>query len=361
MGRFERLAIATTAGLVLGMFVVGSLYPVNMTVSSPRAVYRIDDSAAKQAVKKITLEQHLDDAFNAVEVNVVAGASIAPSKHLAKSVSQAFQRIGFNLDDVRSGNSEVPPVFLRKMPIDLASLREVKFRKQVFFQTMLPLVLQANDEINSDRERLISLTQQHKQGVKLLPQDRLWLIVLAERYKTKRGNYAELIKRVDTIPVSLALAQAAEESGWGTSRFVHEGNAVFGQWTWSKGQGIVPEGRDEGKTHKIRAFDTLLDSVRAYMKNLNTHRAYRELRRERSAKRKSPGVVNGYQLVGTLIRYSERGEKYVSALRAIINVNKLKRLDRAKLGEPSTLPPIAGGRLTQSNANTLAPIGNIAS
>lgn len=349
MGRFERLAIATSASLVLGMFVISSLYPVNTGTGSPRSILHLDVSTLKQAHQNARAKDHLADVFNTVEVKVVAGANIAQPSHLAKDVSQAFQNIGFDLDEVRRGSSEVPPVFLNKMPIDLASLREVKFRKQIFFQTVLPLVLQANEEIRVERERLISLTRQLEDGTRLLPQDRLWLIVLAERYKTARGNYGELIKRVDSIPVSLALAQAAEESGWGTSRFVHEGNAIFGQWTWSKGKGIVPGQREEGKSHKVRAFDSLLDSVRAYMKNLNTHRAYRELRGMRSVKRKSPGFVDGYQLAGHLNRYSERGEKYVSALKAIINVNKLRHLDRAKLGQPSELPPVSGRRLTQSN------------
>ena len=154
---------------------------------------------------------------------------------------------------------------------------------------------------------------------------------MAERYKVKRGSVNELIKRVDIIPVSLALAQAAEESGWGTSRFTREGNAMFGQWTTAKGEGLVPLDRDENKTHKVRAFKSLFHSARAYALNLNTHRAYQSLRSMRLRLRKKGAPISGHILAESLLSYSERGEDYVKALRALMTINKLKYFDEAVL------------------------------
>ena len=154
---------------------------------------------------------------------------------------------------------------------------------------------------------------------------------MADRYKVPADNLALLIRRVDVIPPSLALAQAAEESGWGTSRFARQGNAIFGQWTTADGPGLVPRERDEDKDHKVRIFGKLIDSVRAYMLNLNTHRAYRELRRARAALRRAGEPLNGHTLARFLHRYSERGADYVSAIRTMIEANGLDRLDDARL------------------------------
>ena len=155
--------------------------------------------------------------------------------------------------------------------------------------------------------------------------------MLAERYNVDESDLTELLKRVDGVPVSLALAQAAEESGWGTSRFSLEGNAIFGEWTFSNHQGLVPRDRESGKSHRVRTFNTLLDSVRAYVHNLNTHRAYQNFRILRSEMRESGSPVHGRKLSKTLTSYSERGSEYIEGLRAIISVNKLDRLDNAKL------------------------------
>ena len=141
---------------------------------------------------------------------------------------------------------------------------------------------------------------------------------------------------MDIIPPALALAQAAEESGWGTSRFVIEGNALFGQWTVEGDRGIVPARRDADRSHKIKAFETLLDAVRAYARNLNTHRAYRKLRTQRQRMRLDGTPIRGRRLIETLTSYSERGVDYVKDLRAIMTVNKLDGLDAAKLSQSET-------------------------
>lgn len=247
-----------------------------------------------------------------------------------KQLRQTFRQISFELEKVADGQHPVPRLFVTRLPSDLTAMREVSERKDVFFKSMLPLVLKVNEDLRAERSRLWTLHSQQRLGEKLDAIDRLWLHVMAERYKVKRGDIDALLDRVDVVPTSLVMAQAAEESGWGTSRFTREGNALFGQWTWD-GKGIEPLRRDDGKTHKIRAFDSLLDSVQAYANNLNTHRAYRKLRHARATMRSTGDVVDGYTLAGYLTSYSERGPAYVATLRTIMSVNDLDRFDGAKL------------------------------
>ena len=135
-----------------------------------------------------------------------------------------------------------------------------------------------------------------------------------------------------------ALAQAAEESGWGTSRFVHEGNAVFGQWTFSDSGSLVPARRDDDKFHRVRVFSSLLDSVRAYARNLNTHSAYRGVRRQRHELRLKGAPLDGLLMVDNLKSYSQRGEKYVETIRTLIETNNLHRLDDARLRDGKSRP-----------------------
>ena len=182
---------------------------------------------------------------------------------------------------------------------------------------MLPLILQVNDEILGRSAAIVGFACPRDETENICPLwTVLWLIVLAERYKVKHGDVKELLKRVDIMPTSMALAQAAEESGWGTSRFSREGNAIFGQWTFSDAEGLVPLKRQAGRTHKVRAFRSLLDSVRSYARNLNTHQAYRKLRTVRQQMRRDGTAVRGRRLIETLTSYSERGVDYVKGLRA---------------------------------------------
>ncbi|MEG3617033.1 glucosaminidase domain-containing protein [Magnetovibrio sp. PR-2] len=247
----------------------------------------------------------------------------------------------YDLDEVLAGQREVPRITQAALPKNLSAVRETNARKQIFFKTVLPLVLQVNEQIEAERGRLWELQSQIMRGKELDALDRLWLAVLAEQYGTRRGDIVAILERHDVVPPSLALAQAATESAWGTSRFVREGNAMFGEWTFkSDHKGIVPNGRENGKTHRVRAFDTLQDSVRSYVANLNKHRAYKEFRAERTHMRAQGRVVDGMELAGTLHRYSERGAAYVAELRAIISTNDLDLLDNAQLTSNGTLEPI---------------------
>jgi Bax protein len=251
----------------------------------------------------------------------------------AQTLLAAFDQLGYDWSAVQNSSLDVPRIFLASMPHDIAQIRQAKTRKTIFLKTMLPLILQANEEVMADRHRLWQLYHDTSLGLVIAAKDRLWLAVMADRYRTKRGDISMLLDRVDVVPPSMALAQAAEESGWGTSRFAREGNAIFGQWTFSEIDDLVPHKRDSGKKHRIRSFSSLLNSVRAYVYNLNGHLAYREFRSLRAQMRAGGKTLEGVVLIGKLLRYSQKGQKYVDDIREIIRFNKLQQLDGARLGK----------------------------
>ncbi len=188
-------------------------------------------------------------------------------------VKDAFTSAGYELDAVRRGQVAVPRVRLASLPYDLPQMRRAQDRKAVFLRYMLPYVLEANNRVRRQRERLVSLRPKIDKGQRLGEEEAMWLDALYDEYRVTAGDLAALSMRVDTVPVSLALAQAAVESGWGTSRFAQEGNAPFGQWTSKDHAGMVPKQREAGRTHKVRAFDSLKLSAESYLRNLNPHRA----------------------------------------------------------------------------------------
>lgn len=231
----------------------------------------------------------------------------------------------------------VPRTFLTKLPDNLPELEDAKRRKQLFVSAMLPIILRANELIIADRGRLLTIKDRLENGEAEGKHQRTWLEQLAKSHRVKLDNPASveqidlLLFRVDIIPPSLALAQAAIESGWGTSYFAQEGNALFGQWVWGDEEGILPRARDDGKTHRIRSFEYLLDSVRSYMTNLNRHKSYKGLRDRRAELRTHNLVVTGSSLAPALVSYSERGTDYVSDIMSIIDFNDLDGLDSASL------------------------------
>jgi Bax protein len=269
-----------------------------------------------------------------------ARVAIAASPELAfmttLSVDQlenSFRRTGYSLDLVRKFNKPVPRLRLATLPAGLSEIRNVKRRKTVFLSVVLPMVLEANSHIAADRRRLIYISDMIAAGRPVPENAKTWLEQLAARYKTSPERLDILLLRVDVVPASLAIAQAAIESGWGTSRFATQGNAIFGQWTTAGGRGLVPEGRETGMTHKVRAFDRLSDSVKAYLLNLNTHRAYRHLRTKRAEIRSGGKKPDGLSLAEGLEAYSQKGTEYVDLLRSIIRVNRLMPFDEAILSD----------------------------
>lgn len=264
------------------------------------------------------------------------GAAVVQPPHSTDSLRANFRRLGYDLEKVRAGDGRVPSYFVTRMPADLVQVPDVKVRKAVFLQSVLPLILRVNEEILAERRRLAGLEEQLRSGLSLDQVDRLWLAVMAERYGENRID--DLSRRVDIIPPSLALAQAAEETGWGTSRFARQGNAIFGQRTYTKEGDMVPLRRDAGKTHRVKAFNSLIDSVRSYAFTLNSHWAYQGFRRTRAAMRNEGTPLDGSVLAGHLLRYSTRGEAYVKTIRVIISGNNLGRLDAARLApEPPSI------------------------
>lgn len=199
-------------------------------------------------------------------------------------------------------------------------------RKERFFAFLRPIIEQQNERVLEDRGRLEQLAAEGDPGWL----DRRWLHGLAEDYGLDPEEYEDdtlitaLLRRVDAVPVSLALAQAAKESGWGTSRFARKGNNFFGQWCYEPGCGLVPRARGAGRSHEVRAFDSPRDSVASYLRNINTHPGYRELRRARAGLRAAGRPLSGLVLAEQLHRYSERGQPYVEEIKGLIRYNDLE-------------------------------------
>lgn len=251
----------------------------------------------------------------------------------AETVLATFERLGYDFALVRAGALEVPPVYLQAMPADMGDLQEPEMRKRIFFKTVLPLILRVNEDIRADRHRVSYIRQLIDAGRYVSGADRQWLARLMGRYDVADGDVDELLQRLDVIPPSLALAQAAEESGWGTSRFAREGNALFGQYTTATDGHLVPTGLEDRPGIRVQAFNRLLDSVHAYALNLNTHSAYRRFRNVRAAMRTEGTTIDGMQLAQTLDRYSARGDAYVRTILSLIRGNRLSALDGARLAE----------------------------
>jgi Bax protein len=251
----------------------------------------------------------------------------------AEALDLYFDALDFDLESVRKGDGAVPRRYLASLPPDLDDLASPGDRKQLFIKALLPLVLKVNEEIESDRGRLERVRKRLARSRALNPVDTVWLDEQFVRYDVGDDDLAELARRMDVIPPSLALAQAAEESGWGTSRFAREGNALFGQYTTADGPGLDPLSEDAGK-YRIRSYDNLVETVRSYALNLNLHPAYREFRDLRAELRAKREPIDGYQLAGTLKRYSERSKAYVKTIRVIIQENELRQLDGLRLPEP---------------------------
>ena len=214
---------------------------------------------------------------------------------------------------------------------DFSEYSQVQQKKRAFFEYMLPLIQETNQQVIADRKEL-ELLAENAPGLNFF--QRIKLGQLAEKYfvsqedKTDSQVIEQLMLRVDPVPASLALAQAAIESAWGTSRFAVQGNNLFGQWCYTKGCGLVPRNREVGRQHEVAVFSTVSESVESYIRNINTHRAYSDLRTNRARLRAEKISVSGYQLAENLLEYSELREKYVDEVQAVIRLNNLARFDK---------------------------------
>tara|TARA_Y100000816_G_C26099194_1_gene582230 strand:+ start:1336 stop:2415 length:1080 start_codon:yes stop_codon:yes gene_type:complete len=243
----------------------------------------------------------------------------------ASTIKQLFEDTNYSLKDVRK-KKLVKPVALTLLPAEIKMIESSKQRKDFFIQIILPLILQENNNIKLDRKRLFSIINKSNNS----SLEKKWLDKKYKQYGVSSKDLSILKIRMDEIPVSLAIAQAAKETGWGTSRFAQEGNALFGQWTWS-GEGLKPKDADKNEGHKVMKFNVLQASVRAYQRNLNTHSSYKNLRKARAELRDRGQPLDSLILVNYLNEYAETGQKYVDVLTQIINQNNLKDFDDAKL------------------------------
>ena len=243
----------------------------------------------------------------------------------AETTINLFEDLDYDLKGVRAGQ-KVKPIYLTKLPKDLKTLGDTGKKRELFIKILLPLILDENEKISRDREKLFKILAKNFNSIG----ERVWLKRRFKEYKIEDKDLGKLKMRMDIIPVSIAIAQAANESGWGTSRFALEGNALFGQWTWSK-KGISPKKADPNQSHKVLQFQILKASVRAYKNNLNTHNAYQEFREARAKLRQSGDIINGLELTKYLKNYAAIGEKYVRILEDIIEKNSLTDFDKAIL------------------------------
>ena len=243
----------------------------------------------------------------------------------ASELYQLFEDTNYNLKDVRL-NKTAKPVEIGKLPYELKEIQNTKKRKELFIQIVLPLILEENNKILLDRKKLFAILNKNNNS----KSDDIWLNKKFKQYGISKKKIPTLKRRMDIIPVSMAIAQAAKETGWGTSRFALEGNALFGQWTYTD-KGIKPAAAEAGTKHKVMMFNVLKSSVRAYARNLNTHKSYRKMRYVRAIQRDNNGKLNSLELVDFLDNYAETGKEYTIILKKIIEQNSLRDFDDAKM------------------------------
>ena len=254
---------------------------------------------------------------NNSEINLV--------RYTTTEIDSLFKDLNYNLKDVRD-TKLVKPVDIGLLPNEIKNIRNTKKRKDMFIKIVLPLIVKENTKIRIDRKRLFTILNKNSNT----NIEKKWLEKKYKQYGAKKNDLSTLKVRMDEIPISLAIAQAAKETGWGTSRFALKGNALFGQWTWS-GEGLKPKNAEEGKGHKVMEFNSLQLSVRAYLRNLNTHSSYKNLRKARTDLRNKKVPLDSLILSKHLDKYAETGSQYIEVLQKIIEQNNLKDFDESRL------------------------------
>ena len=288
-------------------------------------VYKLDGKSLEEKETKtdnVEIFNEKDLLSDILTLNDLENDSVRLS---ASTIKQLFEDTNYSLSDVRK-NKLVKPVALTWLPNEIKNIQNTSKRKELFLQIVLPLVLEENNKIKLDRIKLFSIINKSSNS----EVEKKWLNKKYKQYGVNSKDLSTLKIRMDEIPTSLALAQAAKETGWGTSRFALEGNALFGQWTWS-GEGLKPKDSDSSEGHKVMKFNILQASVRAYQRNLNTHKSYKEFRKARAESRSEGKELDSIILSEHLDKYAETGTKYVEILQKIIEQNNLKDFDDAKL------------------------------
>ena len=242
-----------------------------------------------------------------------------------------FWVVGHKSSGLASASSS--PVKPYRLP-DFAAIDDVKSRKNAFFDYLRPLIAAENQRLDELRR-----------SIDALPAERL--ATLADEYGVapdSKNLRAKLKRRIDQVPASLVLAQAAIESAWGTSRFAKQGNNLFGQWCFTRGCGMVPQARAEDANHEVRRFASSQSSIRSYMHNLNTHRAYTKVRSQRAEQRARGESLSGCYLAEGLESYSEKGGQYVTMVKSMIRINRLEKQKEycapTVIAQPETTPEL---------------------
>ena len=279
----------------------------------------------KEPKKKIKKESQKPKVQEKKKKERVAELILPDLNLKTETVLSLFKDVNYDLNKVRF-EKKVKPIYFTQFPKDLDEIQSVRLKKDTFIKIVLPLIVAENEKILDDRFKLKKITSKKM----TTDQEKQWLRQKFLEYKVKKGSVEELRNRMDIIPTSIALAQAAKESGWGTSRFALEGNAIFGQWTWN-GRGIEPLLKDKSKNHKILRFPILRASVKAYKNNLNTHKSYSKFREKRKKLREANKKVDGLELIKTLSNYAETGSEYTKILAQIIVQNRLMDFEPVRL------------------------------
>ncbi|MGE6648404.1 glucosaminidase domain-containing protein [Shewanella colwelliana] len=337
------------AAVIISIVTLASTYRVGDTEGERQNVAPTDDKMPLFAISANELATQPDS--NQTQASFKAVSLQRPTKPAKDMVinslddlSALFDQLNYNTESWQAGNREVPRLTFESVGErwqQTSSQLPVQLKKMVFFRLMAPLILVANENILLER-----------QIIETAPIDDTQLRALAVKYRVLSANDNDkplseaqrqtLLEGVDIMPPSLVLAQAAEESGWATSRFTVEGNAFFGQWDFS-GNGMIPkQQRKELGNYGLARFDTPLASVEGYLRNLNTNNAYQKLRTLRAQLRAENKPITGLELAGTLDKYSERGQAYIDGIRGIITFNKLQQVDEAYLSDNAPLHLISG-------------------
>ena len=254
---------------------------------------------------------------NNSEINLV--------RYTTSEINALFKEVKYDLEEVRD-TKLVKPIDIGLLPNEIKNIDNTKKRKEMFIKIILPLIVKENNKIRIDRKRLFNILSKNSNT----DIEKKWLEKKYKQYGVRQNDLSTLKVRMDEIPVSLAIAQAAKETGWGTSRFALKGNALFGQWTWS-GDGLKPKNAEKGEEHKVMKFHSLQLSVRAYLRNLNTHSSYKNLRKARTDLRNRNKLLDSIVLSNHLDKYAETGNEYIKVLQKIITQNNLKDFDEARL------------------------------
>tara|TARA_B100001996_G_scaffold191409_1_gene146470 strand:+ start:980 stop:2110 length:1131 start_codon:yes stop_codon:yes gene_type:complete len=278
--------------------------------------------------KKIIIEKSTDlnEVFDDIDVFSADEKNTNTSRLSASTIEQLFKDTNYNLKTVKKTKLVNIGNNLDHLPLEMKSIENTKKRKNLFIQIVLPLIIEENTKIKLDRKKLFIILNKNNNS----KSDIDWLKNKFKQYGVAKNDLSTLKIRMDEIPVSLAIAQAAKETGWGTSRFAQKGNALFGQWTWS-GNGIKPAAADTDSKHKVASFKVLKASVKAYQRNINTHSSYKKFRKERAIQRDNYGKLNSLELVKYLDKYAETGIEYTKILLKIINQNSLTDFDDVKI------------------------------